>query len=381
MMLAVAATVAHAGDNVYVVKKSGAVEEFGGMGSGRLTFSEPTGGLFAFTLNSTEGPDSTIIKGKFGVKINDEAVKAFSPSKMEVGVVYSPFGNPTYERDGKMRLGKEMNTYDFTIHGLEKGVTYTWRPYVKVFGKVYYGDSLRVATVGDARTLSRKVTLLYTDWGGDDPYNPGPTTYYSLTIDRYNLGSSSEGDPGDYYAWGEITPKDEYTWDNYKWSDGTTATKYRAVANSDHLEDADDAVLVVTHGECYMMRETPRGVPTKEERQIEYYYTKTWTTRIAPDGSTIHGLEIKGTLEDKVFFPAGGYYDGTTLVDYDKEVTLWEKQTWGYRHQGDDESSYAYAQSVRSTADNIYITDDKKHYRYLGLPLRGLYGATERDAD
>ncbi len=378
--VAMVAPLMRAEENVYLVKKSGAVDKYSSIG-GDIAFREPEGGLFAFTFNSAGDPDSTIIKGNFSVKIVDETIKSFFPSKMEVGVVYSPFGNPTYARDGKMRLGKSMGpegeTYDFAVHGLEKGVTYTWRPYVKVLDNVYYGDSVRVATIGDARTLSRKVTLRWNEyppeWSSDLSY-----TTYTLTVDRYNLGSSSDGDPGDYYAWGETSPKDEYTWDNYKWSNGTEVTKYRATGKSVlGLEAADDAEMVISGGEGHMWGYYDYG-GVQESLQFDHYYNKTWTTRIAPDGSTIYGTEISGNLDgEKIFIPAGGYYDGTTLTDYNTEAALWLRVTFGYGV----EANFVYATTIKGTKDIPYETEGSvtKHYRYMGLPLRASYGATNTD--
>ena len=385
LALAMVAPAMSAGDNIYLVKKSGVVEQRSRTEGDKITFNEPTGGLFSFTLNSTEGDTYSSIKGNFAVKIADETVKSFSPSKMEVGVVYSPFGNPTYERDGKRRLattvGHDASTYDFTVYGLESGVTYTWRPYVKVLDHVYYGDSLRVAPMGDARTISRKVELKWyeyndsPDWSGDQSY-----CIYTITLDRYNLGSSSEGDPGDYYAWGETSPKDEYTWDNYKWSNGTEATKYRATGSSVlYLESADDAATVISGGESHTLGYRDNS-SASETFQFDYYYTKTWSSRVAPDGSTIYGLQITDWGgKETVFIPAGGYYDGTTLTDYGNEVALWQRVTFGFGKEAD----FVYGMTIKGTSATPYETDGSvtKHYRYMGLPIRACYGATRTDYD
>ena len=48
-----------------------------------------------------------------------------------------------------------------------------------------------------------------------------------------NVGANKPEEPGDLYAWGEIETKDVYSWETYKWCDGTeckvtnkTLTKY-----------------------------------------------------------------------------------------------------------------------------------------------------------
>ncbi|MCI7430492.1 MAG: hypothetical protein MSS84_06410, partial [Bacteroidales bacterium] len=43
-----------------------------------------------------------------------------------------------------------------------------------------------------------------------------------------NVGASTPEEYGNYYAWGETTPKAYYDWSTYKWCNGskTTLTKY-----------------------------------------------------------------------------------------------------------------------------------------------------------
>lgn len=62
-----------------------------------------------------------------------------------------------------------------------------------------------------------------------------------------NLGASSPEAYGDYYAWGEVEPKQEYTYPNHKWyKEGAPSqgfTKYNKEDGKLTLEDEDDAVI------------------------------------------------------------------------------------------------------------------------------------------
>lgn len=62
-----------------------------------------------------------------------------------------------------------------------------------------------------------------------------------------NLGASSPEAYGDYYAWGEVKPKQEYTYPNHKWyKEGAPSlgfTKYNNEDGKMTLEDEDDAVI------------------------------------------------------------------------------------------------------------------------------------------
>jgi hypothetical protein len=49
----------------------------------------------------------------------------------------------------------------------------------------------------------------------------GGTTYKLYWADS-NLGATSPEGNGDYYAWGEVNPKTNYSWSTYKWSNGAS---------------------------------------------------------------------------------------------------------------------------------------------------------------
>lgn len=84
-----------------------------------------------------------------------------------------------------------------------------------------------------------------------------------------NLGASSPEDYGDYYAWGETETKENYSWETYKWCNGSnySITKYNiglygtddfspniygAVDNIKRLETADDVAHVKLGGKWRM---------------------------------------------------------------------------------------------------------------------------------
>ena len=64
---------------------------------------------------------------------------------------------------------------------------------------------------------------------------------------KCNLGASAPEAYGDYYAWGETTPKQKYTYPNHKWyKEGAPSLGFTKYNNEDgklSLEDKDDAVI------------------------------------------------------------------------------------------------------------------------------------------
>ena len=125
-----------------------------------------------------------------------------------------------------------------------------------------------------------------------------------------NVGADSPEDYGDYFAWGETTPKTTYNWSTYKYCKGssTTMTKYctysdcGTVDNKTTLELSDDAAYVNWGGNWRM--------PTIEE-QKELLNTSnctwTWTTQ-----NGVNGYKVTSKKNgNSIFLPAAGYrYDG-----------------------------------------------------------------------
>jgi hypothetical protein len=121
-----------------------------------------------------------------------------------------------------------------------------------------------------------------------------------------NVGASSPSSYGDYYAWGETTPKNEYSWETYKWCNGTeeSLTKYNdtnangTVDNKTKLDLADDAARQNWGGKWRM--------PTKAE--LDELFTKctcTWTTQNGKNGY----LVTSKTNGNSIFMPAAGYLE------------------------------------------------------------------------
>ena len=120
-----------------------------------------------------------------------------------------------------------------------------------------------------------------------------------------NVGADSPEDYGEYFAWGETTTKSTYSWENYKWCNGsnTTITKYctsstyGTVDNKTTLDIADDAAYANWGGDWRM--------PTKAE-QDELRTECTWTLTTI---NGVNGYTVTGPNGNSIFLPAAGYYD------------------------------------------------------------------------
>ena len=111
-----------------------------------------------------------------------------------------------------------------------------------------------------------------------------------------NVGADEPTDYGNYYAWGEIEPKD-----GYYTSNSVTYGK----SSSDFSGDATYDAATANWGSDWRM-------PTKDECQ-ELIDKCTWTstTQANSDGEKIRGYLIEGTNGNTIFLPFTGYYSGT----------------------------------------------------------------------
>ncbi len=118
-----------------------------------------------------------------------------------------------------------------------------------------------------------------------------------------NVGANAPEDYGEYFAWGETTPKSRYAWDTYKWGNGDykELTKYNdrdnrgTVDNKYTLDLSDDAANVNWEGTWRM--------PTNEEwEELINQCTWVWTTQNGVDG-----YKVTAPNGGSIFLPAAGY--------------------------------------------------------------------------
>lgn len=135
----------------------------------------------------------------------------------------------------------------------------------------------------------------------------------------FNLGATKPEEYGDYFAWGETEPKNNYDWSTYKWCNGSysTLTKYNVnrldgtVDNKTEFKDygyEDDAARKALGGNWRM--------PTDDEwAALRTQCTWTWTSNY--NGTGIAGRivtsKVEGYTDKSIFLPAAGRWDTTDL--------------------------------------------------------------------
>lgn len=120
-----------------------------------------------------------------------------------------------------------------------------------------------------------------------------------------NIGADRPEEFGDYFAWGETEPKEEYSWSTYKYCDGTedTMTKYCNDSSSDYYDkkrrlDPEDDAAIANWGNEWQMPSAEQI----EELITSQYTTTTWTTRNGVNGR----LVVSKKNGNSIFLPAAG---------------------------------------------------------------------------
>lgn len=204
-------------------------------------------------------------------------------------------------------------------------------------------------------TTGRAVLLPNDGWNVITTHKPvdlgvevnGKRIYWSSC----NVGATTETGYGNYYAWGELTTKEDgqYIWSTYRFGTQNNLTKYNASDNKTVLDAADDVVKVNLQGN--------RRMPTKEEwAALMEQCELTWTTKNGVNGCLVTG---KGDFADNsIFLPAaGGKYTQDeqpgTLCAYWSSTLNVEDRNNAWR--------FGFNENMRS----LY-----SHYRSSGLPIR-----------
>jgi hypothetical protein len=195
---------------------------------------EETGQFTTYPISAPVMGDTKISDITFNSAIiNGTMIRTGGKTIFSRGVVYGVAANPTIENATKIAITDSEASLSCFLGGLEKNTTYYARPFAENELGVSYGQEVCF----EVDTL----------WNG---YNLG----LSVNWAHVNIGAVSLEDVGDYFAWGETSPKNEYTWVNYKYSNGTYGgmTKYSYKDSLTVLDAQDDAATANWGGKWRM---------------------------------------------------------------------------------------------------------------------------------
>ena len=178
----------------------------------------------------------------------------------------------------------------------------------------------------------------------------------SVRWSSINMGASTAEDIGDYYAWGELTTKDSYTQNNYRFYDNGYRTDIPAnIAGNPEY----DVVAKVWRG-CWRM-------PTKAE--IDELHNSNIVTNAKATQEDVSGYLFKNKNNDPdsvIFIPYAGYIDGSTLTNGNNWLCNWTA-TADFTPANTPSRAY-YGQNTTSSSLE----------KYKGMPIRPVFESNIR---
>ena len=240
------------------------------------------------------------------------------------GVCYNTTGVPTVS---------DIYTMDGTNIGIFTSQISNLVPNTQYYVRAYATDAKGVTSYGEEVTFT---TLEKTFENGYEYVELGLSVKWATC----NVGATSPEDYGHYFAWGETSPKEEYTEENN--------LTYRKDM-SDIAGNAQYDAATANWGGTWRM-------PTKaEQEELSNNCTWTWTTQ-----NGVNGYNVKGPNDNSIFLPAAGRRYGSSLNLAGSYGYYW--------------SSTPLGGNLDDGACGIDFGSDDRYmyygYRYYGLSVR-----------
>ena len=184
---------------------------------------------------------------------------------------------------------------------------------------VWKNGSYTVCFVEDVDSITFVVSDTASNYKAVDLGLPSGT----LWADR-NVGADAPEAYGDYFAWGEVTPKTEYNWSTYKWCNGDYDTQTKYCTNSSYGTVDGKTVLDLEDDAAYVNMGAEWRMPTKSEQdELCNNCTWTWTTQ-----NGVYGRKVTGPNGNSIFLPAAGNRDYIYLLNERSRGYYWSSSLY-----------------------------------------------------
>ena len=172
-----------------------------------------------------------------------------------------------------------------------------------------------------------------------------------------NLGATEPQQEGTHFAWGEVEPKEDYSYNTYKWANLLKNNEYIKYVTDDYwgtivdfrtiLEPTDDAANVALEGKWHM--------PTQAD--VEELLRECTTEFGSYYG--VNGYFVTGPNGNAIFLPAVGIKEGTRYEESTRDGDYWTSSLY--------ENNQAYAVTLSFALTYIEVDDMR---RTNGLAIR-----------
>lgn len=267
--------------------------------------------------------------------------------KVEFGIMIHTDTTKLINQKGKVIQADMLidKKFKVLVKGLVPELTYYYYAWLKLDGIIY--------EMGEIKSLKTK------NWSMKDGH-----AYVDLGLSvkwaSMNVGAERQEDYGDFFAWGEVSPKSIYDWNSYKYGDKYDLTKYcnnsfdgfmGFIDRKTMLESSDDAAKVHWGGSWRM--------PTTEEwkeliKNCDFERTELYGVKGCRVTSTKNGY-----TNNSIFLPLAGYRLSDFQNGEEAECCYWSSSL--------DTNDPNYACYFHTT---VVSTARYNQERYYGFSIR-----------
>ena len=244
------------------------------------------------------------------------------------------------------------------------------------FTATYTSTADITLTAGSFYTMYNKDSgLVFTDNSSNTVPVPSAIDLgLSVKWASFNLGASSNTEPGEYYRWGELKSiTSTYGWQSYtrfvsgysnnepQFTKYNTVSTYGSIDNNTVLDAVDDVVNVKLGGKWRM--------PTKVEME-ELLTQCTWKyeAKNVVGGETVGGYTVKGPSGRSIYLPFDGYIDSGQISLSTSHGYYWTSSLYT------DVPTAAHYLYFNYYGNLSAVKEIRQAPRYYGLPIRPVQG-------
>ncbi len=210
--------------------------------------------------------------------------------------------------------------------------------------------------------------LLVGSWPDEPVTPPEGHTYVDLDLPSgtlwatCNVGANSPEEYGSYFAWGEITTKDEYSVYNYLWCNGSMfeLTKYNTNSSDGSVVDWKTE-LDLEDDAAHRIWGSPWCIPSPSDvNELKNNCTQEWTTL-----NGVTGCKLTGPNGNTLFIPAAGCIEVTTSRYKGVNIMCWTNKLDNYSPASAYRFNGSYSQYYTD-----YLSASYSYLRWAGLTIR-----------
>lgn len=249
------------------------------------------------------------------------------------------FGTNADPKSFGTKFTSQYNTnavFSHHLSSLESETTYYYCTFLELGDTCYYGKTVSFTTP-EKPEMGEEVDLgLSVNWRG------------------WNVGATKPEECGNYFAWGETSQKDNYTWQTYFENPYDDNDEWIGSATTTDVAGTDKDAATVILGEKWRM-------PTYEEvKELMEKCSWTWSDYNGVKGYTVES-NVAGYEGNFIFLPAAGNYDKTSIKQEGSYGGYWSSTPLDSESKAAAYIFYFYGETIHSTQSSN---------RYTGRTIR-----------